>query len=453
MAKISGMFGHSHALANNLKRLCFSALLVSFLPVSALAAEKSVTELKYYEDDNVTNQIPYFDNRFRIDAQLEEITLLFYRVAGSPPSILVRPDGSKLKVNNYDRERVEWFDDRTFDMIKIKNPMPGPWQVIGNVLPKSKIMVLTDIKLSVQPLPEVILAGETLKISATLHNGDMSIDQPAFRDVVQLNVDFYSTNNADYENFGADIVELTSFRDDGRELDEYAADGIFTGEFELKIAAGEWEPVYTIKLPMAERKLAQKPIILRKSPVLISVAQTTSELGHHKVKLSIDNHFVKPESMIFQGKITFPNKEIEPFSVMEGEGGDNPKQRIIEFGYTEPGVHRLNINAFGETINGREFRLVLHEFTFNVENKLSDDFISSDLAGDDSADAQQILMEKIKAQTKAAEIALAELQAEQKIQQEAKEQIQLFIIIAGNILLFIIAAVGFWLFKRKQKAK
>ena len=38
-------------------------------------------DIEYYDDDNITNQIPYFDNRFRIDEQLEEVTLLFYRRA------------------------------------------------------------------------------------------------------------------------------------------------------------------------------------------------------------------------------------------------------------------------------------------------------------------------------------------------------------------------------------
>jgi hypothetical protein len=80
----------------------------------------SDTKIHYHKADNITNQIPYFDNRFRLDANLEEITLIFYRKSGSTPVILIRPDGSKIRVNNFDTERVEWFDDATFDMIKIK---------------------------------------------------------------------------------------------------------------------------------------------------------------------------------------------------------------------------------------------------------------------------------------------------------------------------------------------
>lgn len=423
-------------------------LICSFFSGPAVS-QKEQTELKYYEDDDITNQIPYFDNRFRLDAKLEEITLLFYRTSGSAPIILVRPDGSKLKIENHDSKQVEWFDDRTFDMIKIKKPMPGPWQVIGNVLPNSKIMVVTDIRLEVEPLPQVILAGETLKIQATLHNGKMAIDQPAFRYVVDLNVDFYSTNNSDYDNFGADAVNLTSFRDDGRELDEYSGDGLFTGEFELKIAAGEWEPVYSVKLPMAERKLAQKPIKLRSSPVTIASEVTLDELSHHQVFLKIDDTYVKPESMVFQGKITFPDKQVEPFSIMEGEGGENVKERIIKFGYTEPGVHRLNINGFGETINGREFRLVLHEYAFNVESA-SDNSLSENTTTEGESDNER-LMNEIHQQSIDAEKEIERLKVEQEIHQAEKEQFQLIMIIGGNSLLFVIALVGFLLYRRKNK--
>ena len=163
-----------------------AALVLSF----SVNAQKMPAEIEYFADDNVTNQIPYFNNRFRIDEQLDEVTLLFYRRSGTQPVILVRPDGSKLNVNSAPKDDVQWFDDRTFDMIKIKSPMIGPWQVIGQVQPKSKIMVISEILLDVTPLPDIVLQGETLKMDGRLFNGEMAIDDPAFNDVLMLDVDF-----------------------------------------------------------------------------------------------------------------------------------------------------------------------------------------------------------------------------------------------------------------------
>ena len=78
----------------------FILLVCIFMSVQSYGQQ---TKVDYYKSDNITNQIPYFDNRFHIDAMLEEITLLFYRKSGTPPIILVRPDGSKLKINNLQR--------------------------------------------------------------------------------------------------------------------------------------------------------------------------------------------------------------------------------------------------------------------------------------------------------------------------------------------------------------
>ena len=189
----------------------FIFILSVFIPLHSYGQQ---TKADYYKSDNITNQIPYFDNRFKIDAQLEEITLLFYRRSGTPPIILVRPDGSKLKINNLPKDKVTWFDDRTFDLITIKKPMPGPWQAIGDILSESRIMVVTEVTIKVEPLPEVILSGETLKVEGQLFNGDLAIDDPLFRDVLNLNVDFYSTNNSAFDNFGAEPIKLTQFRDD-----------------------------------------------------------------------------------------------------------------------------------------------------------------------------------------------------------------------------------------------
>lgn len=410
-------------------------------------AKETLSELKYYQQDNVTNQIPYFDNRFRIDAQLDEISLIFYRSSGSKPIILVRPDGSKIRIDNYPRERVEWFDDRTFDMIKIKKPMPGPWQAIGDIIPNSKIMVLSDVKIVVDPLPETVFSGETLKVTGRLFNGDKAIDTPLFREVVQLDVNFYSTNNSAYENFGADAMKIASFRDDGYDLDEHAGDDIFTGEFLLDFSPGEWQPVYIVKLPMATRELRQKPILLKHAPITLEVETSTHESTPHSLKVTINPDYVDPDSMVFQGKVTFPDKQVEPFSIMDETGLIREK----EIHYTEPGVHRINLSAFGKTLEGREFRLVIPEISFNVEGRVND-FDHLGLPGEKGASKltpeQQIAARKAKLEE---EFAL--VQEEKRLAAEEKNKQMMIIIAAGNGIIVLIGILMFFVMRIKKAKK
>ena len=397
------------------------------------------TTIEYYQKDNVTNQIPYFDNRFRLDANLEEITLIFYRKSGSTPIILIRPDGSKIRVNKFDHAKVQWFDDSTFDMIKIKKPMPGPWQAVGDILPHSQILVISDVIIAAEPLPEIAFSGETLKVEGKLFNDGDVINSPYFRNVVTLDINFYSTNNSLYENFGADAIKVSSFRDDGHGLDEYANDNTFTGEFILDFAPGEWQPVYLVKLPMATRELRQTPILLHKTPVTISVVKSEDLEKPHQLLLSIDPSFVDPNSLVFQGKFTFPDRQTEPFSIMEESG----ESRTTTITNTESGLYRVNVNVFGKTIAGREFRLVVPEFSFNVEEKSNVLNVGREVDADGKIipTVDELL---IKAEQDKAEALLAQQQA-----QDEKEQ-AIIIIAAGNSIIILIAAVVFFILRRKK---
>ncbi len=433
------------------KLFIFISIICIFMSVKSNGQQ---TKVDYYKSDNITNQIPYFDNRFKIDALLEEVTLLFYRRSGSPPIILVRPDGTKIKINNLPKDKITWFDDRTFDLITIKNPMPGPWQAIGDILPGSHIMVVTEVTIKVDPLPEVILSGETLKVEGHLYNGELAIDDPLFRDVLNLNVDFFSTNNSAFDNFGAEPIKIAQFRDDGRDLDEYANDGVFTGEFELDFAPGEWLPIYYVEMPMATRELRQKPIILQKIPIKISV-DTAGEVGKsHNVTFTIDPTFVDPDSVLFQGKVTFPDRQVDPFSLTDGKG----TSRLYQIAYTESGVHRIAVNVFGKTINGREFRLVLPEFTFNAESKSGLLMPTLDINGEVTSvslkNVDGVITDNIKQAEENAKILaieLADAKKAQKMAAKEKEQQTYIIIGVANVGIVLIALLFYFVSRRKKQ--
>lgn len=413
--------------------------------------EKPLTKGKiaFHQSDNVTNEIPYFDNRFRIDAKLEEITLIFFRNRGSTPIILVQPDGKKLRVSDYDREKIQWHDDSTFDMIKINKPMPGPWQAIGDILPESKILVISDVKIAVDPLPTVVLSGETLKVVGKLYNGGENIKVPQFKEVVNLDVNFFSTNNSSYDNFGAGAFKLTSFKDDGRDLDEYAGDNLYTGEFVLDFASGEWQPVFVIKLPLITRELRQKTIFLHKSPITLSVETSDTENTPHSLLLTIDPTYVDPSSLVFQGKTTFPDKQTKPFSIIDDENSENSETRIKDIPYTEPGIHRVNLSAFGRTTSGREFRLVVPEFTFNVKGDLNKILLTT---LDDNGVEHTITVDKAEQYLAEKEVEIAQKKVQQRKIAEEEKMETIIMIAAGNGIIIIFSLILF-LFMRKRKAK
>lgn len=310
--------------------------------------------------DEYTNSISLLQNRFRVDYNVSEVTMIFFREYGSAPVVLVRPDGSKLFQSTVDEEKVKWFDADTFDMITIKNPVPGPWQAVGEVLPDSRVMVLSNIELKAEALPELLFAGEILKSTAYLTNNGKPIENSQFRDVVELDIEFVSSNNPNYDNFGANKQNIATFEDNGRGMDERPGDGIFTGQFNLKITPGEWKPIFRVKTPMYTREQTGELIVLHENPVTVAVEQHGGGEGYHKIIIDVDRELVDIESFLVDGKVKFPNADMQNFSLTEG--GSQPREHLI-VAYEE-GIFRVKVTAYGTTIDGRDFILDVPEFSF-----------------------------------------------------------------------------------------
>lgn len=99
-----------------------AAIVGCLISLSSLAAQQSSMSL--------------LDNRFRVDPTITQITFVIYREKDSQPVVLVRPDGSKY-YQWRNPENVRWYQESSMDIISIENPMPGPWQAIGKVTPKT----------------------------------------------------------------------------------------------------------------------------------------------------------------------------------------------------------------------------------------------------------------------------------------------------------------------------
>lgn len=337
-----------------------AVLMVLSLFTSNAFAVKQVELLKR---NGKENEIPLLDNRFRVDSQIKEITLLFFRKPGTPAVILVRPDGAKyFAINSVKDTNIEWFDEISYDLVVIKNPMPGPWQVIGSISPDSRIVVLGEISLETTPLPPLVFRGETIKITGQILNDGEPINANLFSDVVSLNVDFVSTNNEDYANFGAGTLQVTSFKDNGRGFDERPKDGVFTGEFKLDFPAGEWTPELYITTPLLQRRVVNTPIIVLEPPFKYDIALADDINNEHKLTITIDNQIVKPETIIFQGKIYYPNNEEQMFTI---EPKESDSRELIIKNY-DWGRYSVELSVFGTNKNGREFMATLPTYKFEI---------------------------------------------------------------------------------------
>lgn len=420
----------------------------------ALSAQQSQEQVDNQVDtsplrelgDEYQNSIKLLQNRFRIDYEVEEITMVFFRKFGSAPVVLVRPDGSKIFQIQADGEDISWYDATTYDLINIKNPTPGPWQAVGEILPQSRVMVLSDVQLHADPLPDVIFSGEILKQTAYLTNGGEQINYPQFRDVVSLDIRLVSTNNPNFNNFGADVQTIATFEDNGRGMDEKPLDGTFTGQFNLAVPDGEWTPVFVVSTPMFTREQVDPALMLYPNPIKISMVPDGGGDGYHKLVIDAEREFVDMSTLLIDGKVRFPNGDVQNFSLTE-LSTEAREHLIVNY---EFGVYRIKLTAFGSTRSGRDFILDVPEYTFLAETPELD-VAEVPAQNDMPIDAADNVDTAMTPQNDP----LVEMMVDSspEPEPEPEDNTMVWVIIGANVLILVVGCVAIWLFTRPKKVK
>jgi uncharacterized protein (TIGR03503 family) len=209
----------------------------------------------------------------------------------------------------------------------------------------------------------MIFSGEILKQTAYLTNNGIPIDYTAFRDVVELTISLSSTNNPNFNNFGANTEIVAFFEDNGKGMDERPLDGVFTGQFNLAIADGEWIPTFTVSTPMFTREQVDPNIMLLANPIKVEVEIDGGGDGYHKLLVDAQREYVDMSTLLIDGKVRFPNGDIQNFSITD-MSADVREYLMVNYEY---GVYRVKLTAYGNTIDGREFILDVPEYSFLTE--------------------------------------------------------------------------------------
>lgn len=377
------------------------------------------TKLEFLKNFKGQNEIRLLNNRFRVDYEVEEVMMLFFRKHGSAPVVLVQPDGSKLYPRDNNGKTIEWHADLSYDLIKLKQPMPGPWQAVGKILPDSKILVLSDVELLADTLPAEAFQYERIKAEARILNAKEMIRDGNFRDVVTLKASLYPSSDPEKPNFGSDIFQLGEFRDNGRDLDEKPRDGVFTLQYDLRLGHGEWTPKYRVATELFTRELTQEPITLL--PLPISYQLEEAEVGgrYHYVTIVIDDTLIENDSLLIDGEIIFPSRDSERFNL---EALQDRRLKIFNPAY---GSYQINIEVYATTKQGREFKLMPPPYQF--------------ITIEPEQDVAEIELP-----------AMTELPAEETVIEVEEKSFPVILVILINFLILIFGFLVIWLFVLKR---
>ena len=122
-------------------------------------------------------RVPVSGSRFSIDASVEEFTALLFFDEESSRVSLLSPTGVRYRPAT-DVEGAEWFTNRQFALVTITDPQEGTWEMEAPDGSKTRVTVISDLQLEVDPLPNSLPTGRSAELGLRLRERGEVLTDP-----------------------------------------------------------------------------------------------------------------------------------------------------------------------------------------------------------------------------------------------------------------------------------
>ena len=119
--------------------------------------------LKMFNKAVPRDSVPLQDNKFNIDSSINEFSLLVFQKPGAPAAHLIDPNGTEFSAAE-GGAKLNWLHETGYDLVTFAEPTPGEWRLIADVDPDNQVMIVTDLKLKMDQLPNFVGEKEALDV-------------------------------------------------------------------------------------------------------------------------------------------------------------------------------------------------------------------------------------------------------------------------------------------------
>ncbi len=215
--------------------------------------------------------VPMTSRGFNLDDDVDEATFYITREEASKLT-LISPKNEEMTVEKVP-EWVTWFAGKNFDVITMREPDPGEWQVLGGASADGFATVLTHLKL-VTDWPVIVRSEDKTIVQARLYDGEKPVSLPEMSGVVRYAFQISPTDRV------AEPVVRDLLNDEGRDGDKIARDGIFSKSVTLA-DSGEYKLSIVARGPTFERT-QQVPFRVRPRLLALSVVSPEEAASGHE---------------------------------------------------------------------------------------------------------------------------------------------------------------------------
>lgn len=251
--------------------------------------------LKLFEKSVKPDTLPIEDNKFSVDKHVSDITVLIFIAKDSPPTQLTTPSGQTWSAKTHP-DAVSWHHDVGYDLITVKKPEAGEWNLQAKVDPDNRVMVVSNLRLKVDKLPNTIMLGDKFDVRARLLQDGKT--------VTHKNLLAKTTFNVKLADAGGRVEKL-ELADSGSAPDVIQGDGVYSTELGDIGKAGEYVMSVRAK-SLTFMRAIQHTLQVHDSPANILITQAATDKVF-KVTINPHSGLIRPESVSMQ--ITLPDGE------------------------------------------------------------------------------------------------------------------------------------------------
>jgi uncharacterized protein (TIGR03503 family) len=250
--------------------------------------------LRLFEKAAPVDTLPLKNNRFTVDSSITDMTVLAFHSAEAKTTRLVTPSKQEWTQAQHPNA-VQWHNEQGYDLITVNKPQRGEWQLHAAIDNDNRVMVMTNLRLNVDDLPNNVLPADRLTVAARLVQDGKTITEKTFLEMVT----FKLTQHI----IGQQPAALQVLGDDGRVPDGREGDGTYSANLRIPSLKGD----------MAISVIAQGATFQREFRHTIKVYESPAEITttynqatkFHEIRVIPHQGLLQPDTI----KILFTDAE------------------------------------------------------------------------------------------------------------------------------------------------
>ncbi|MBV1879616.1 MAG: VWA domain-containing protein [Pseudomonadales bacterium] len=295
----AGALVHTVALSANADANLLQELARStggIFDIASTPDELTSIFLRMFDDAVEQDRLPLQGGQFSVDSSVEEFTLLAFS-GDDAIAIQLRSPANEFYLKNSHPNFVQWYEDSGFELITVKQPVEGEWQLFADEDPQNRVTVLSNLKLQVTNLNNTVYVGDVPALKISFSNDGQRIIDAKFLDLMDVQL----------------LVRKPSGARVGTPLTEYS-EGVFSTALAVLDEPGRYQLKVSVDGRTFKRESVQE--IEYQQPVQIEFMQEQSLL---KVVPASIGLFSDQLNVIAAVKDANGKRSLLPMSVVDGE--------------------------------------------------------------------------------------------------------------------------------------